>query len=98
MLGVGPGASRTIKPMGLVHAEETAGLLYNGHLTAHRVRHGLQSAPPRRSSLVFADAYDIVVAHCALRSRSDVAERHFWCWNELPSEIMNVGTEYDMLN
>jgi len=99
MFGIGPGAARAIKPMRLVHAEETAGLLHNGHLTAHRVRHGFQSAPPRRSSLVFVDAYDIVVAHCALHHRADVWPKgNFGVGTTFPSEIMNVAIDPDMLN
>ena len=99
MFGIGPGAARAIEPMRLVHAEETARLLHNVHLTANGVRHGFQSAPPRGSSLVFADAYDIVFAHCALHNRGDVSPKgNFGIGTMLPSEIMNVGTEHDMLN
>ena len=72
MFWIGPGAARAIEAMRLVHAKETASLLHNGHLTADRICHGFQSAPSRRSSLVFADAYDIVFAHDALHGRGDV--------------------------
>src|SRR3954451_9915315 len=68
MFGIGPGAARTVEPMWLVHAEETAGLFHNCLLTANGIRHGFQSAPPRRRTLVLADAKDIVIAHCALHS------------------------------
>jgi hypothetical protein len=82
----------------LVHGEETVSLLDDGHLAAHCVRHGFQSAPPRRSSLVFAHAYDIVVAHCALHNRGDVwPTGSFGVGTTFPSEIMNVGAERVML-
>src|SRR5690242_18301599 len=87
MLGIGPGAAWAIKPMWLVHAEETASLLYNGLLTAHCVSHGFQSAPSRRSSLVLADACDIVVAHCALHNRGDASKGNFGVGTTFPSEI-----------
>ncbi|MCA6109342.1 hypothetical protein [Bradyrhizobium cenepequi] len=63
------------------------------------VRHRFQSAPPRRSSLVFVDAYDTIVAHCALHNRGDVWPKdHFGVGTTFPSEIMNVAIERDMLN
>jgi hypothetical protein len=69
MLRIGPGAARAIEPVRLVHAEKTASLLYNGHLTTNGIRHGFQSAPPRGSSIVAADAGNIVFAHHALHRR-----------------------------
>lgn len=99
MLRIRPRAARAIKPVRLVHGEETVRLLDDGHLAAHRVRHGFQGAPSRRSSLVVADAYDIVVAHCALHNRGDVSPKgNLGVGTTFPSEIMDVGTERDMLN
>src|SRR6202035_1818926 len=75
MLRIGPGAARAIEPVRLVHAEKTASLLYNGHLTTNGIRHGLQSAPPRGSSIVTADAGNIVFAHHALHRRGNSSPR-----------------------
>ncbi len=72
MFRIGPGAARAIEPMRLVHAEETAGLLYDIHLTANGIRDRFESTPSRCGALVLADAYDIVFAHCALHRRGDV--------------------------
>jgi hypothetical protein len=63
--------------MRLVHAEETAGLLYDIHLTANGIRDRFQGAPPRCGALVIADAYDFVFAHCDLRGRGDAWSREF---------------------
>jgi hypothetical protein len=49
--------------MRLIHAEQTAGFLYNILLTADGIGYRLQRTPPRCSALVFADACDIVFAH-----------------------------------
>src|ERR1700730_12701739 len=77
MFRIGPGAAWTIEPMRLVHAEETAGLLHDIHLTANGIRDRFQGAPSCGSAMVVADAHDIVFAHCALHSHGDVWSREF---------------------
>jgi len=99
MLRIGSGAARAIKPVRLVHGEETASLLDDRLLATNGICYRLQSTPPSRSSLVFADANDIVVAHCALHNLGDVRPKgNFGVGTTFPSEIMDVGTERDMLN
>src|SRR6266436_6619160 len=93
MLGVWPGAAWAVEPVRLVHGEETVSLLYDRHLAANGISHRLQSAPPRCSSLVFADACDIVFAHWALHSRRDVAESNFGSNRCFPSKIVGGHRE-----
>src|ERR1700676_4452510 len=78
MLRIGPGAARAVEPVRLVHGEETARLFYNSHLAANGIGHGFQRAPPCCSSLVLADADDIVLAHCALHSRGKIGPGVLW--------------------
>src|ERR1700722_15650284 len=89
MCRIGPGTAGAIEPMRLVHSEKTVGLLYDGHLTTNGIGNRFQSAPPRRCTLVIADAWDTVFAHCALRSRGnawprDILDR----MDAFPSEII----------
>src|ERR1700722_19626589 len=75
MFRIGPGAAGAIESVRLVHAEETASLLYDSPLTANGIGHGFQGAPPCRRTLVLADASDTVFTHCALRSRGNARPR-----------------------
>src|SRR5258706_2036966 len=73
MFRIGPGAAGAIEPVRLVHAEETASLLYDSPLTANGISHSFQRAPPRCSSLVVANAFDIIFAHRVLHSAGDIS-------------------------
>src|SRR5260370_32423640 len=66
MFRIGPGAAWAIEPVRLVHAEQTASLFYDRHLTTNGLCHRFQSAPPPCSAFVGVDAYDIVFAHSCL--------------------------------
>ena len=92
MLRIGPGAARAIEPVRLVHGEETARLLHDRHLAANGIGYRLQSTPPCRGSLVIADAYDIVFAHCALHGRRD-AEWFRWIFPGLVHELKSEANE-----
>src|SRR5260370_32303483 len=75
MRRIGPGAAWAIEPVRLVHGEQTVRLFDDGLLTAHSVCHSLQGTPPCGSSLVFADACEIVFAHCALHGSGNISPR-----------------------
>src|SRR5882724_6695891 len=73
MFRIGPGAAWAIEPVRLVHAKETASLLYDSHLTANGICHSFQSAPARRRTFVVTDTRNFVFAHGTLHSRGYIS-------------------------
>ncbi|GAJ66056.1 hypothetical protein MA13_contig00001-0178 [Edwardsiella piscicida] len=46
MLGIGPGTSRTVKAVWLIHVKQRNRLPAQIHLATQRIRYGLHRAPP----------------------------------------------------
>src|ERR1700723_2601551 len=68
VLGIRPGATRTIEAMGLIHGQEAVRFVDDGHLPAKCLGYGLERSPAGSRALVVLNARDFLFGHDPIRS------------------------------